>query len=77
MIKHKLSNIVLKIADHMQNYPDVYYRVDSTAGGSAQYLNNECALEISGKVDFLTYFNVRLLNGKNIQVFKESNYILI
>ena len=57
MVKHKLSNIVLKIADHMQDYPDVYYRVDSTAGGSAQYLDNECALEISGKVDFLTYFN--------------------
>lgn len=57
MIKHKLSNVVLKIADHMQDYPDVYYRIDNTAGGSAQYVDDECALEISGKVDFLTYFN--------------------
>ena len=57
MIKHKLSNVVLKIADHMKDYPEVYYRVDSIAGGSAAFNESNQSLEISGKVDFLTYFN--------------------
>lgn len=57
MVKHKLSNIVLKIADHMRSYPDVYYRVDKAAGDSAVYDTDEQALKISGKVDFFTYFN--------------------
>ena len=43
MVKHKLSNIVLKIADHMQDNPDVYKRLDSTAGGSAQNKDKESA----------------------------------
>lgn len=57
MIKHKLSNVVLKIADHMKDYPEVYYRVDSTNDGSAVFNEADQALEIAGRVDFLTYFN--------------------
>lgn len=57
MIKHKLSNVVLKIEKHMTQYPEVYYRTDSVAGGSAEFDEETNALAISGKVDFLTYFN--------------------
>ena len=57
MIKHKLSNVVLKIADHMKDYPEVYYRVDSTNDGSAVFNEADQALEIAGRVGFLTYFN--------------------
>ena len=57
MIKHKLSNVVLKIEDHMADYPEVYYRTDSLAGGSACFNEDKSALALSGKIDFLTYFN--------------------
>lgn len=57
MIKHKLSNVVLKIEKHMTQYPEVYYRTDNVAGGSAEFDEETNALAISGKVDFLTYFN--------------------
>ena len=57
MIKHKLSNVVLKIEDHMTDYPEVYYRTDSLAGGSACFSEEKSALTLSGKIDFLTYFN--------------------
>lgn len=57
MIKHKLSNVVLKIEDHMTDYPEVYYRTDSLAGGSACFSEEKSALTLSGKINFLTYFN--------------------
>ena len=57
MIKHKLSNVVLKIEKHMTQYPEVYYRTENVAGGSAEFDEETNALAISGKVDFLTYFN--------------------
>ncbi len=74
MIKHKLSNVVLKIADHMKDYPEVYYRVDSTNDGSAVFNEADQALEIAGRVDFLTYFNscsvVKWKKYTNIQRIK-------
>lgn len=51
-MQHKLSNVLLKIDDHMTDYPSVYYRADD-----ASYCSEAEALEFSGKVDFLTYFN--------------------
>ena len=57
MINHKLSIVVLKIEKHMTQYPEVYYRTDNVAGGSAEFDEETNALAISGKVDFLTYFN--------------------
>lgn len=57
MIKHKLSNVVLKIEDHMTDYPEVYYRIDSLAGGTVCFDEEKSALALSGKIDFLTYFN--------------------
>ena len=57
MLKHKLSNVVLKVEDHMAEYPEVYYRTDTVAGGFVQFDEDESALAIKGKADFLTYFN--------------------
>ncbi|MFR7745896.1 MAG: hypothetical protein ACLU06_00460 [Eggerthellaceae bacterium] len=57
MQTHKLSNVVLKIEDHMLQYPEVYYRVDSEHGAVAQYCASTQSLAITGKVDFTTYFN--------------------
>lgn len=53
MLKHELSNVVLKIDDHMVDYPEVYYRADGQAAFDAQ----SEALAFAGTVDFLTYFN--------------------
>lgn len=53
MLQHKLSNVVLKIEDHMTAYPEVYYRTDEPVSFDEQ----TSSLTFAGKVDFLTYFN--------------------
>lgn len=53
MIRHRLSNVVLKIADHMVEHPEAYYRMQ----GVAHYDTDADALIFSGEADFLTYFN--------------------
>lgn len=52
-IKHKLSNIMLEVADHVSAHPDLYYRTM----GSVSYDESTSALVVSGSVDFLTYLN--------------------
>lgn len=51
MTSHKLSNVMLKVDDHMSAYPQAYYRAEGSATFDAG------ALAFSGTVDFLTYFN--------------------
>lgn len=53
MMKHKLSNVVLKVEEHTANYPKIYYR----AHGNACFDAEKAALSFSGRIDFLTYFN--------------------
>lgn len=53
MVRHRLSNVVLKIADHMTEYPEVFFRTQS----ALEYDTDKNTLTFSGKVDFLTYFN--------------------
>ena len=52
-IKHKLSNIMLEVADHVSAHPDLYYRTM----GSVSYDESASALVVSGSADFLTYLN--------------------
>jgi len=52
-IRHKLSNIMLEVADHVSAHPDLYYRTM----GSVSYDENASALVVSGSADFLTYLN--------------------
>ena len=52
-IKHKLSNIMLEVADHVSAHPDLYYRTM----GSVSYDEDASALVVGGSVDFLTYLN--------------------
>lgn len=51
MRSHKLSNVVLRVDDHMVACPEAYYRASKTACYEAG------ALRFSGSLDFLTYFN--------------------
>lgn len=51
MKSHKLSNVVLRVDDHMAACPEAYYRT----GGTARF--EAGALRFSGSLDFLTYFN--------------------
>lgn len=53
IIRHKLSNIMLEVADHVSAHPDLYYRTM----GSVSYDENVSALVVSGSADFLTYLN--------------------
>ena len=50
-IRHKLSNIMLEVADHVSAHPDLYYRTM----GSVSYDESASALVVSGSADFLTY----------------------
>ena len=50
MTSHKLSNVMLKVDDHMSAYPQAYYRAEGSATFDAG------ALAFSGTVDFLAYF---------------------
>ena len=52
-IRHKLSNIMLEVADHVSAHPDLYYRTM----GSVSYDEDASALVVGGSVDFLTYLN--------------------
>ena len=52
-IRHKLSNIMLEVADHVSAHPDLYYRTM----GSVSYDESASALVVSGSADFLTYLN--------------------
>ncbi|WP_165045377.1 glycosyltransferase [Adlercreutzia sp. ZJ138] len=51
MIRHKLSNVVLEVPEHMLSYTGAYYRTDAPVFSTAGYLS------FSGRIDFLTYFN--------------------
>ena len=52
-IRHKLSNIMLEVADHVSAHPDLYYRTM----GSVSYDESASVLVVSGSADFLTYLN--------------------
>ena len=56
-MKHKLSNVLLKIEDHIQEYQEAYYRNSMFEESCAQYLENSKSLHFSGTINFLTYFN--------------------
>ena len=47
-IKHKLSNIMLEVADHVSAHPDLYYRTM----GSVSYDESAPALVVSGSAGF-------------------------
>ena len=51
MASHKLSNVLLRVDDHMAACPEAYYRAEGSAGLEGG------SLAFSGSVDFLTYFN--------------------
>ena len=56
-MRHRLSNVLLKIEDYMQGYQDAYYRNSTLEDSCAHYLENSDALCFSGTINFLTYFN--------------------
>jgi GT2 family glycosyltransferase len=52
-IRHKLSNVMLEVAEHVSAHPELYYRTS----GSVSYDGPSSSLVVSGSADFLTYLN--------------------
>lgn len=52
-MQHKLSNVVLRPSDFMEQYQEVYFR----ANKEVRYDDSVAALRMRSRVDFFTYFN--------------------